>query len=136
MRTFYGCVLGKVEVVAGRGSSEDGCLAPGDGVVGFDGVLGDGGDVEFQGAVGSAFISGGLVLFDAFENGAVGLADVAGRAVLAGDGVDRVRSEVGRSRRFDVGEGVSQGGGGGKGNIDVVGGEDLLEGFGQGVVVG
>jgi len=129
-------VLGKVQVVAGGGCGKDGCLAPGDGVVGFDGVLGDGGVVEFQGAVRKVFIGGSLVLFDAFEDGAVGLADVAGGAVLAGDGVDRVRSEVGRSRRFDVGEGVAQGRRGGEGNIDVVGGEDLLEGFGQGVVVG
>ena len=41
-----------------------------------------------------------------------------------------------RSRRFDVGEGVSQCGGGGEGNIDVVGGEDHLEGSGHGGVVG
>ena len=34
------------------------------------------------------FISGSLVLFDVFEDGAVGLVDVAGGAVLAGDGVD------------------------------------------------
>ena len=32
---FDGCVLGKVQVVAGGGCGKDGCLAPGDGVVGF-----------------------------------------------------------------------------------------------------
>ena len=40
------------------------------------------------------------------------------------------------SRSFDVCEGVSQCGGVGGGNIDLVGGEDLLEGSGQGWVVG
>ena len=53
------------------------------------------------------------MLSESLDDGAVGSSDVAGGAVLARDGVDSVGSEVRRSRRFDVGEGVSQCGGGG-----------------------